>query len=119
MFDSIHKQISRQMGALRRRFAQTEGLPFSDVLSDETIQNIIEEEVSSYRNRIFPPYSHFMRFFVTGAQFGSLLPKCSIKGACGTRGTRQAALLIKHQILLRSQIAPAHKPCQAIGARDW
>nr|QNO42876.1 hypothetical protein FEGPBIBN_00009 [Methanosarcinales archaeon ANME-2c ERB4]QNO50436.1 hypothetical protein BPCBKEJI_00014 [Methanosarcinales archaeon ANME-2c ERB4] len=55
MFDYIHKQISRQMDALRRRFAQTEGLPFSDVLSDETIQNIIEEEVSSYRNRIFPP----------------------------------------------------------------
>nr|QNO46559.1 hypothetical protein BHHJPBMP_00005 [Methanosarcinales archaeon ANME-2c ERB4] len=55
MFDYIHKQISHQMDALRRRFAQTEGLPFSDVLSDETIQNIIEEEVSSYRNRIFPP----------------------------------------------------------------
>ena len=55
MFDSIHKQISRQMDALKRRFAQTDGLPFSDVLADETIQDIIEEEVSSYRNRIFPP----------------------------------------------------------------
>lgn len=96
MFDSIHKWISHQMGALRRRFAQTEGLPFSDVLSDETIRNIIEEEVSSYRNRIFSPYSHFMRFFVTSAQFGSLLPKCRSKGAFGTSDTRRAALLIKH-----------------------
>ena len=65
MFDSIHKQISLQMDALKRCFAQTDGLPFSDVLADETIQDIIEEEVSSYRNRIFPPYRHFMRFFVS------------------------------------------------------
>nr|QNO47745.1 hypothetical protein KOFJCHGD_00010 [Methanosarcinales archaeon ANME-2c ERB4] len=116
MFNSIHKRIFRQMDALRRRFAQTEGLPFSEVLSDETIQNIIDEEVSSYRNRIFSPYSHFMRFFVTGTQFGSLLPKCSSKGACGTSGTRRAALLIKYQIVLQRQIAPAYKYCHAIGA---
>jgi len=62
MFDSIHKQISRQMDALKRRFAQTDGLPFSDVLADETIQDIIEEEVSSYRNRIFPLSSLYALF---------------------------------------------------------
>ena len=100
MFDSIHKRISHQINAMRRRFAQTEGLPFSDVLSDETIRNIMDEEVSSYRDRIFPPYSYFMCFFVTGTQFGSFLPKCSSKGACGTSGARRAALLIEHQILL-------------------
>ena len=55
MFDSIRKRISHQINAMRRRFAQTKGLPFSDVLSAETIQNIMEEEVGSYRNRIFPP----------------------------------------------------------------
>ncbi len=54
MFDYIHKRISHQMDALRRRFAQTESLPFSEILSAETIQNIIDDEVSSYRNRIFP-----------------------------------------------------------------
>jgi antitoxin component of RelBE/YafQ-DinJ toxin-antitoxin module len=57
MFDSIHKQISRQMDALRKRFAQTEGLPFSDVLSDETIQNIIEEEVRQLTNNNLPATS--------------------------------------------------------------
>ena len=116
MFDSIRKRISRQMDALRRRFAQTEGLPFSDILSAETIQNIMDEDVGSYRDRIFPPYSHFMCFFVTGTQFRSLMSRCSSKCACGTSGTRQAALLIKHQILLQSQIAPAYKPRHAIGA---
>ena len=116
MFDSIRKRISRQIDALRRRFAQTEGLPFSDVLSAETIRNIIDEEVGSYRDRIFPPYSYFMCFFITGTQFRPFLPKCSSKSACGTSGTRRAALLIKHQILLQRQIAPAYKPCQAIGA---
>ena len=116
MLDSIRKRISRQIDALRRRFAQTDGLPFSDVLSAETIQDIMDEEVGSYRDRIFPPYSHFMCFFVTGTQFRSLLPKCSSKGACGTSGTRRAALLIKHQIILQRQIAPAYKPHHAIGA---
>ena len=55
MFDSIRKRISYQISALRRRFAQTEGLPFSDVLSAETIQNMMDEEVGSYRDRIFSP----------------------------------------------------------------
>ncbi len=107
MFDSIRKRISHQISALRRRFAQTEGLPFSEVISAETIQNIMDEEVGSYRDRIFPPYSYFMCFFVTGTQFRSLLPKCSSKGACGKSGARRAALLIKHQIVLQIQIASA------------
>ena len=100
MFDSIRKRISHQISALKRCFAQTEGLPFSDVLSAETIQNIMDEEVGSYRDRIFPPYNYFMCFFVTGTQCRSFLPKCSSKGDCGTSGTRRAAMLVKHQILL-------------------
>ena len=68
MFDSIRKRISHQINAMRRRFAQTEGLPFSEVLSAETIQNIMDEEVGSYRDRIFSPYSYFICFFVTGTQ---------------------------------------------------
>ena len=100
MFDSIRKRISHQIGVMRRCFAQSEGLPFSDVLSAETLQNIMDEEVSSYRYRIFPPYSYFTCFFVSSTQFRPLLPKCSSKGACGTSGTRRATLLIKHQILL-------------------
>jgi hypothetical protein len=55
MFDSIRKRISHQISALRRRFAQTEGLPFNDILSAETICNIVDEEVGSYRDRIFSP----------------------------------------------------------------
>ena len=55
MFDSIRQRISHQINALKRRFAQTEGLPFSDVLAAETIQNIMDEEVGSYRDRIFSP----------------------------------------------------------------
>ena len=55
MFDSIRKRISYQISALRRRFAQTEGLPFSDVLLAKTIRNMMDEEVGSYRDRIFPP----------------------------------------------------------------
>ena len=100
MFDSIRKRISHQIRMMMRYFAQSEGLSFSDILSAETIQNIMDEEVSSYRYRIFPPYSYFTCFFVTDTQFRSFLPKCSSKGACGTSGTRRAALLIKHQILL-------------------
>jgi IS4 transposase len=55
MFDSIRQRISHQINALKRRFAQTEGLPFSDVLPDETIRTIMDEEVGSYRDRIFSP----------------------------------------------------------------
>jgi len=100
MFNSIHKRISHQIKVMRLCFAQSEGLPFSDVLSDETIQNIMDKEVSSYRCRIFPPYSYFMCFFVSSTQFRSLLPKCGSEGACGTSSTRRATLLIKHQIVL-------------------
>jgi len=55
MFDSIRKRISHQINTLRRRFAQTEGLPFNDILSAESIRNIMDEEVDSYRDRIFSP----------------------------------------------------------------
>ena len=55
MFDSIRQRISHQINALKRRFAQTGGLPFSDVLPDETIRTIMDEEVGSYRDRIFSP----------------------------------------------------------------
>ena len=55
MFDSIRKRISHQINAMRRRFAQTEGLPFNDVLSAESIRTIMDEEVDSYRDRIFSP----------------------------------------------------------------
>ncbi len=55
MFDSIRKRISHQIIVMRRYFAQSEGLPFSDVLSAETIQNNMDEKVGSYRDRIFPP----------------------------------------------------------------
>jgi len=55
MFDSIHKRIFRQIKAIRRRFAQTAGLPFNEILSTETILDIMDEEVDAYRNRIFSP----------------------------------------------------------------
>jgi hypothetical protein len=55
MFDSIRKRISHQMNTMMRRFAQTEGLQFNEVLSDESIRNIMDEEVESYRDRIFSP----------------------------------------------------------------
>lgn len=55
MFDSIRKRISHQINALMRRFAQTEGLPFNDILSAESICNIMDGEVDSYRDRIFSP----------------------------------------------------------------
>ncbi len=48
MFDSIHKRISRQICAIRRRFAQTAGLPFNEILSTESIRNIMDEEVDGY-----------------------------------------------------------------------
>ncbi|KAF5410105.1 MAG: hypothetical protein C5S47_07495 [Candidatus Methanogasteraceae archaeon] len=52
MFNSIRKRISYQIIALRLCFAQIDGLSFSDILSAETIRNIMDEEVGSYRNRI-------------------------------------------------------------------
>ncbi|MEA3282236.1 MAG: IS4 family transposase [Euryarchaeota archaeon] len=55
MFNSIHKRISYQIIALRLCFAQIDGLPFSDILSAETIRNIMDEEVGSYRDRIYSP----------------------------------------------------------------
>jgi len=55
MFNSIRKRISYQIIALRLCFAQIDGLPFSDVLSAETIRNIMDEEVGSYRDRVYSP----------------------------------------------------------------
>ena len=55
MFDSIHKRIFRQIDAIRRRFVQTARLPFNEILSTETILNIMDEEVNAYRDRIFSP----------------------------------------------------------------
>ena len=55
MFDSIHKRIFRKIKAIRRCFAQTAGLPFNEILSTETIPDIMAEEVDAYRDRIFSP----------------------------------------------------------------
>ena len=55
MFDSIHKRIFRQIDAIRRRFVQTAGLPFKEILSAEFIHDIMDEEVDDYRDRIFSP----------------------------------------------------------------
>ena len=55
MFDSIHKRIFRQIDVIRRRFVQTAGLPFNEILSAEFIHNIMDEEVDDYRDRIFSP----------------------------------------------------------------
>jgi len=55
MFNYIRKNLSHQINLLKKRFVQTEGLPFYDILTCDTLSKIIEKTVGRYRNRVYPP----------------------------------------------------------------
>ena len=46
---------SLQVGLLRRQFAQGSGLPFSEVLSAEMVEQVLEEVGGFFRERLFTP----------------------------------------------------------------
>jgi hypothetical protein len=46
---------SKHVATLRRHFAQTSGLPFAEVLSNDTIQQALLQEKVTFRNRLFSP----------------------------------------------------------------
>src|SRR3989304_1118581 len=46
---------SLQVSCLRRQFAQGSGLPFSEVLSAEMVQQVLEEVGGFFRERVFTP----------------------------------------------------------------
>jgi hypothetical protein len=55
MLDSRRQRLSGQIGSIKKRFAQAEGLPFNDILSSDNVLKIVDEELAdSCRDRIFP-----------------------------------------------------------------
>lgn len=56
------KKISHQINNLKARFCQSDGLPFNDILSTPYLHNIIEEEVPTFRNRVFTPFVTLQAF---------------------------------------------------------
>jgi len=63
MFHSIRNRISKGIDSLKKRFLQEDnGLLFSDVLHEENIQQIINEEVGEYRDRIYSPTTTLAAF---------------------------------------------------------
>jgi len=55
MFSAIRNHISRGIDTLKKSFLQQEGLPFNDILCQEHLQQIVQEEVGEYRDRVYPP----------------------------------------------------------------
>jgi hypothetical protein len=55
MADFTRKWHSLQVSWLRRQFAQGTGLPFSEILSAELVERILEEVGGFFRERIFTP----------------------------------------------------------------
>jgi len=55
MTNHIKKNVMNQIVSLRIRFAQVQGLPFSDILSKDDLLKIIQEEAGRFRNRIYSP----------------------------------------------------------------
>jgi hypothetical protein len=55
MQDSSHNLISKQIEFLRRQYLQEGGLPFSDVLSEETISPALQALKACWYNRIYTP----------------------------------------------------------------
>jgi Transposase DDE domain len=55
MEDRTRNWHSLQVGWLRRQFAQGSGLPFSEILSAELVQQVLDEVGGFFRERIFTP----------------------------------------------------------------
>ena len=43
------------LDSVRARFARNEGLPFADILTEASIQKVLNEYGVSYRDRVFSP----------------------------------------------------------------
>jgi hypothetical protein len=55
MFHSCQYRISKGIDTLKKHFLQEDGLPFNDILCEDNIQQIINEEIEEYRDRIYSP----------------------------------------------------------------
>ena len=50
------------LNTVRARFAQSEGLPFADVLTEESIRDALDEHKVEYRDRVFGPVTTIWGF---------------------------------------------------------
>jgi hypothetical protein len=50
------------LDAVRARFAQNEGLPFADILTEASIRNVLNEHAVKYRDRMFSPVTTIWGF---------------------------------------------------------
>src|SRR5271157_2395707 len=50
------------LDAVRARFARNEGLPFADILTEASIQTVLNEYGVSYRDRVFSPVTTIWGF---------------------------------------------------------
>src|SRR5581483_1591371 len=55
MLDFIRGRFSHQFNSLRRTWCQSESLPFTDTLSEERLQPVIEDEGVKFRDGVFTP----------------------------------------------------------------
>lgn len=55
MFQSIRHHLNEQLAKLRSRFGQVKELPLGDVVPLEVVEQVVQETVGPYRNRVFPP----------------------------------------------------------------
>jgi hypothetical protein len=55
MFHSRKYRISKEIDTLKKRVLQEDGLPFNEILLEDNIQQIINEFVPEYRDRIYSP----------------------------------------------------------------
>ena len=50
------------LDAVRARFARNEGLPFADILTEASIQEVLNEHGVAYRDRVFSPLTTIWGF---------------------------------------------------------
>ncbi|MDM8560346.1 IS4 family transposase [Candidatus Parabeggiatoa sp. HSG14] len=62
MFHSIRNRISKGIDTLKKQFLQEDGLPFNDILQEDNIQQIVNEEVGEYRERVYSPITTLSAF---------------------------------------------------------
>jgi hypothetical protein len=94
MSNGTRDRRSHQVSCLRRQFAQGSGLPFSEVLSEELVGEVLEEVGGSFRERIFTPVTTLWVF---------LSQVISTDGSCRDAVMRLVAFLASR----------GEKPCAA------
>lgn len=103
---------------LRRRFSHNDGLPFCEVLSESSIQAVLDDHKIEFRDRVFTPQVTIWGGSLAGSQRGPQLPRCGVANHRTSCHQWHFDLFTQYGQLLHSEESPSHQRVVHVGQAD-